>query len=233
MAFHERPLPSANPQSVAQLRRSGDRGLPRVAAVIRCFLGGYGRKLFPRSRSRQNQQQRWIFKSQLPVGQSTRPEQQSSYQHQHIDAPRGNDDISSLPRVRDWENNPPVPLVEWVAAEHLVRGPKVQQQDRRVYDVLGAGPRNRFVVRGNQGPFIVHNCDQAISRDIQRHALVAQERAGYPIVMHTYDENVAEVPQGWGSVEEFERIMSDMPSWARDWPVRAAGGWRSRRYRKD
>lgn len=83
------------------------------------------------------------------------------------------------------------------------------------------------------GPKLVENIDQAIARDIQRHALLAQERAGYPIVMHTYDENVAEVPEGWGSIADFERIMSDMPWWARNCPVRAAGGWRGKRYRKD
>jgi DNA polymerase len=83
------------------------------------------------------------------------------------------------------------------------------------------------------GPKLVENIVQATARDIQRHGLVNQERAGYSIVLHVYDENVAEVPEGWGSVEEFESIMSDMPAWASGWPVRATGGWRGKRYRKD
>jgi hypothetical protein len=41
-----------------------------------------------------------------------------------------------------------------------------------------------------------------------------------------------EVPEGTGSVEEVESIMARMPPWAHDWPIRAAGGWRGRRYRK-
>lgn len=80
---------------------------------------------------------------------------------------------------------------------------------------------------------LTENLVQATARDLQRHALVAQERAGYRIVLHVYDENVAEVPEGWGSVEEFEAIMSETPPWAAGWPVRARGGWRGKRYRKD
>ncbi len=79
---------------------------------------------------------------------------------------------------------------------------------------------------------MAENICQAVARDIQRHGMINLERAGYPIVLHVYDENVAEVPEGFGSIEEFERIMSTMPPWAAGWPVRATGGWRGKRYRK-
>jgi len=82
------------------------------------------------------------------------------------------------------------------------------------------------------GPRLVENIVQATARDIQRHGIVNLERAGYPIVLHVYDENVAEVKEGVGSVEEFESIMSTMPPWCVDWPVFARGGWRGKRYRK-
>jgi DNA polymerase len=82
------------------------------------------------------------------------------------------------------------------------------------------------------GPKLTENVVQAVSRDILAHSMTQLDAAGYPIVLHVHDEIVAEVPQGWGSVEEFEKIMSRMPTWAEDWPVRAAGGWRGRRYYK-
>lgn len=82
------------------------------------------------------------------------------------------------------------------------------------------------------GGRLVENITQATCRDILRHAIVNLERAGYPVVLHVYDEIVAEIPEGWGSIEEFERIMATMPAWAVDWPVRASGGWRKKRYSK-
>jgi DNA polymerase len=101
-----------------------------------------------------------------------------------------------------------------------------------VYDILNAGPLQRFVVMGDSGPFIVHNCVQAVALDIQAEALLRCEARGYPIVMHTHDEGVAEVPLGSGSVEEMATIMSERPAWAAWWPLRAAG-WRHERYQKD
>lgn len=82
------------------------------------------------------------------------------------------------------------------------------------------------------GGRLVENINQAQCRDIQWHGVQALERAGYPIVLHVYDEDVAEVPEGFGSVEEFERIMNDLPEWCADWPIKAAGGWRRKRYGK-
>lgn len=83
------------------------------------------------------------------------------------------------------------------------------------------------------GPKLAENCVQGIARDIMANSMMALDAAGYPIVLHIHDEIVSEVPKGFGSVEEFEKIMATMPAWCADWPIRAAGGWRGLRYRKD
>ena len=83
------------------------------------------------------------------------------------------------------------------------------------------------------GGKLTENIVQATSRDILAHALLKTNAAGYRPVLHIHDEIVAEVPEGWGDVGEFESLMADLPAWCSDWPVRAAGGWRGKRYKKD
>jgi DNA polymerase len=79
---------------------------------------------------------------------------------------------------------------------------------------------------------MLENACQAVANRILRFGQVQLEAAGYPIVLHVYDENIAEVPIGFGTIEHFEHIMSQMPPWAADWPIKARGGWRGQRYRK-
>lgn len=76
------------------------------------------------------------------------------------------------------------------------------------------------------------NVTQRVARDIQMNAIRRLHDAGYPIVMHTYDEVVAEVPLGFGSVEHLEQLMTTPMPWSEGWPIKAAGGWRGGRYRK-
>ena len=98
---------------------------------------------------------------------------------------------------------------------------------------MDCGPLHRFVVRGHEGPFIVHNCVQKTARDKQMGAIRRCEASGrFPVVMHTYDEIVAEVPIGTGSVMDLESLMTSPDSWNAGWPIKAAGGWVGRRYRK-
>lgn len=92
-----------------------------------------------------------------------------------------------------------------------------------------------WVQMDTYGPKLAENIVQAVARDILMAAILRLQRAGYPVVLHVHDEIVAEILKGWGSIEEFERCMNLMPPWAAGWEkfLRATGGWRGRRYRKD
>ena len=83
------------------------------------------------------------------------------------------------------------------------------------------------------GGKLTENVVQAVARDIFTYGMLNAERAGYPVVLHTHDELACEVVENTGSVHHLEQVMSQLPDWCRGWPVRVAGGWRGKRYRKD
>lgn len=89
-----------------------------------------------------------------------------------------------------------------------------------------------WVRMGLYGGKQFENVVQKEARAIQAHAMVNLERAQYRPVIHSHDEICGEVRIGWGSIEEFERIASDKPGFARSWPIRMKGGWRGPRYGK-
>lgn len=81
------------------------------------------------------------------------------------------------------------------------------------------------------GGLLAENVVQAVARDIMAAAMLRLEDAGYPIIMSVHDELVAEIPEGFGSVAEFEKIMCQTPDWADGCPINAEG-YISKRYKK-
>lgn len=103
------------------------------------------------------------------------------------------------------------------------------------YGIIG------WVRMSTYGGRLTENIVQAIAHCILRHAILALRAAGFPTVLHVYDEIVVEVrktlppmPPGVPDpiVDQVETIMAKMPWWCAHWPVRASGGWRGKRYRK-
>jgi DNA polymerase len=95
------------------------------------------------------------------------------------------------------------------------------------------------------GGRIFENVVMGVEVDIQRFGARLLATYGYDMVLGVYDEDVCEIPKGKPLllglppvegldpyVQEIEHLLAIMPREISDWPIRAADGWRGRRYRK-
>jgi DNA polymerase len=84
---------------------------------------------------------------------------------------------------------------------------------------------------GAYGGLWTENIVSGMCRDLLAEALLRLERANYRVVLHVHDEVVCEVPVDFGSVEEFTKILTVVPSWAAGLPI-AAKAWTGPRFNK-
>lgn len=89
-----------------------------------------------------------------------------------------------------------------------------------------------WVQEETYGGKLTENVVQAIARDCLAHTMLRLEQLKYAVVMHVHDEVVLEVPEGQGSLEEVNRILSEPIPWAKGLLLKAAG-FESNYYRKD
>lgn len=87
------------------------------------------------------------------------------------------------------------------------------------------------------GGVLTQNVVSHLAREIQALALLRLQAHGYDVVMHTHDENVCEVRNGFGSVEEYTRLMRILPEWAKTpdgkpWPINVPEAWEALFYGK-
>lgn len=121
----------------------------------------------------------------------------------------------------------------WPVEKPLPKGAKETGAPRKAFRYMGVdSTTRRWGEQHAYGGYFVQNNTQATARDLFAAGMLRLEAHGYPIVMHTHDDAAAEVDRGFGSVEEFKALLSEVPPWLAGCPV-AAKGWRGVRYRKD
>lgn len=91
--------------------------------------------------------------------------------------------------------------------------------------------RKKMQLERTWGGTITENICQAVARDIMMPALGRLEKRGYKALLSVYDEGLCERKIGEGNIEEFNKIMVEIPPWGKDLPIEAKG-WVGPRYRK-
>lgn len=82
------------------------------------------------------------------------------------------------------------------------------------------------------GGKLTENIVQATARDLMAEAMLRVENAGFPVVLTIHDEILAELPIDTDkTLDQFTKLMTEVPEWAYGCPVRAEG-WQGKRYRK-
>jgi hypothetical protein len=146
---HALALQQAFAQVVQGLRWARHQGV-RAVALVSGLLRGHGGLVLAGADDRAQGQQRGLLSEQLPVGDRGRAAQQHQGQRVHPDTQGALHACTNGARVRNAVRGtalaPQEPLVIGSGARHFV------------YDLVGCGPRSRFVVLGDDGPLIVHNC---------------------------------------------------------------------------
>jgi hypothetical protein len=105
---------------------------------------------------------------------------------------------------------------------------RISRNDRDEDVVIYKVPKGPLMVDcrggiGTYGGHLAENVTQAVARDVLTHGMTQLDAAGFPICLHVHDEIVAEVENGFSSVEEFVSIMTAVPAWAEGLPLSAKG----------
>lgn len=139
------------------------------------------------------------------------------------------DRVRGVEREEIWDrkNNPTIQIRSWLDRRYSVHETGRTEQ---VYDLKNAGPNHRFTIKTEAGSMIVHNCVQAISRDL---LLNAMKKVGPDarICMHIHDELVIEAGDEL-TLDEVCKRMAEIPEWAEGLLLRA-DGYETKFYLKD
>ena len=153
---------------------------------LRSVLAGYGAHLQKRFVLGPYRCGRSLLPGELSLGVGQDPREKQAQQRSDQHSLGINDCSRSFREVGHRCNHSSISPSNRLPFRTLVLGPG---RNEPVYDILNAGHRHRFTIRGVTGPLIVHNCVQAIARDCLAECLVRLYTKGYNVAFHIHDED--------------------------------------------
>lgn len=156
MDQHAPALLRPDRQRLGELRGPGNHRLPAVGKLVRSVLERLASRVRANIDLGAHRQQRRLFARELPMGNPTTAVQQQAVEHSDRHPEGQNDSFGGGDSLRSQARNAlrstkPVQVVAGKSTDHPA-----------VYDILDCGPRNRFVVRSEDGSLrVVHNCGLA------------------------------------------------------------------------
>lgn len=156
LAEHAHTLQRPKGQGFPELWRQGYQGLQRVGRFIRGVLARHGCDVSGACNIGAAGQQRRLHPGELPLANddATGKQQAHQYVHQHT-VGKNDGDASGAPLQSQGRDN----LRQ--NSQRVARGGFDSPcRVKKVYDLINAGPRHRFTVRGRNGELLlVHNCN--------------------------------------------------------------------------
>jgi superfamily II DNA or RNA helicase len=151
MDKHATTMRRSYTQRLQKLWSTGYLSLCKLARLVRSFLGRHATWL-RRYIDIGSYRREWsVHQSQLSMGYASGAKQQPSGACSYTNTKRCDDNLTSSTPIQHKTSDA-------ICAYKSLQVANIAGTDR-VYDLINCGPRNRFVVRGDEGQLlVVHNC---------------------------------------------------------------------------
>ena len=159
MERHAQSLPQPQGQGLPQLWRTGNRCVRCLVRLFSRILGRHEGRLPGRLDARPEGQQQGLFETELSLDHGSCSAAKHSIQSQDRH-PLGGDHRGGGRRAYRAEADND--LRQDIPGLGREGGTETSNEKVQVFDLINCGPRNRFVVRGEEDPLIVHNCNGSI-----------------------------------------------------------------------
>ena len=156
VGIYARSLLESKSPVLAPVWRAWNQGV-QALGIVRAFLAGHATNVAARTLSWAPRQRQGVLAAQLPLGNADSAAQQHDEDSLHHYSEGAHVDQPSSPGFQPQSLDTVLPGQQGLEGQKTVR----------VYDLINAGPRHRFTVKGADGrSLIVHNCLQYASGNV-------------------------------------------------------------------